>query len=80
MIELTNWQLMLLRSVQSLPSVANVIVEWLMGHDIGIANHYLAHIIKQEYFKFDSIRISIALTRISVKIRSNYFGLNSKVM
>ncbi len=31
-----------------------VIVEWLMGHDIGIAKHYLADNIKQEYSKFES--------------------------
>ena len=30
-----------------------VIVEWLMGHDIGIAKHYLADSIKQEYAKFE---------------------------
>jgi|GEM_PF-946499 len=30
-----------------------VIVEWLMGHDIGIAKHYLADNIKQEYSKFE---------------------------
>ena len=30
-----------------------VIVEWLMGHDIGIARHYLADNIKQEYSKFE---------------------------
>jgi len=30
-----------------------VIVEWLMGHDIGIAKHYLADNIKQEYCKFE---------------------------
>ena len=29
-----------------------VIVEWLMVHDIGIAKHYLADNIKQEYVKF----------------------------
>jgi hypothetical protein len=31
----------------------SVIVEWLMGHDIGIAKHYLADNIKQEYSKFE---------------------------
>ena len=30
-----------------------VLVEWLMGHDIGIAKHYLADNIKQEYSKFE---------------------------
>ena len=30
-------------------SLANVIVEWLMGHDIGIAKYYLDDNIKQEY-------------------------------
>jgi integrase len=30
-----------------------VIVEWFMGHDIGIAKHYLADNIKQEYTKFE---------------------------
>lgn len=30
-----------------------VTVEWLMGHDIGIAKHYLADNIKQEYAKFE---------------------------
>jgi hypothetical protein len=30
-----------------------VVVEWLMGHDIGIAKHYLADNIKQEYSKFE---------------------------
>ena len=35
-----------------------VIVEWFMGHDIGIAKHYLADNIKQEYAKFES-RISL---------------------
>ncbi len=30
-----------------------VIVEWLMGHDIGIAKQYLADNIKQEYSKFE---------------------------
>jgi len=31
----------------------HVIVGWLMGHDIGIAKHYLADNIKQEYSKFE---------------------------
>ena len=31
----------------------HVIVEWLMGHDIGIAKHYLADNIKHEYRKFE---------------------------
>jgi len=31
----------------------SVIVEWLTGHDIGIAKHYLADNIKQEYGKFE---------------------------
>ena len=30
-----------------------MIVEWLMGHDIGIAKHYLADNVKQEYTKFE---------------------------
>lgn len=30
-----------------------VIVEWLMGHDIGIAKHYLADNVKEEYLKFE---------------------------
>ena len=30
-----------------------MIVEWLMGHDIGIAKHYLADNIKHEYYKFE---------------------------
>ncbi|MGH9909756.1 MAG: hypothetical protein ACRD32_03870 [Nitrososphaerales archaeon] len=39
--------------------VNSVIVEWLMGHDIGIAKHYLADNIKQEYAKFErTIRLS----------------------
>ena len=29
------------------------VVEWLMGHDIGIAKHYLADNIKQEYSRFE---------------------------
>jgi hypothetical protein len=29
------------------------IVEWLMGHDIGIKAHYLADNIKEEYSKFE---------------------------
>jgi len=33
----------------------HVIVEWLMGHDIGIARHYLADNIKQEYEKFENV-------------------------
>jgi len=31
----------------------HVIVEWLMGHDIDIAKHYLVDNIKQEYSKFE---------------------------
>lgn len=30
-----------------------VIVEWFMGYDIGIAKHYLADNIRQEYSKFE---------------------------
>ena len=30
-----------------------LIVEWLMGHDIGISKHYLADDIKSEYTKFE---------------------------
>ena len=33
--------------------ISPVIVEWLMGHGIGIAKHYLVDNIKQEYAKFE---------------------------
>ncbi len=32
-----------------------VIVEWLMGHDIGIAKHYIADNIKREYARFEAV-------------------------
>ncbi|MCS6768171.1 MAG: hypothetical protein NZ888_06375 [Candidatus Nitrosocaldus sp.] len=32
-----------------------LLVEWLMGHNIGIAAHYLADNIKEEYAKFESL-------------------------
>ena len=31
----------------------HLIVEWFMGHDIGIAEHYLANDVKWEYTKFE---------------------------
>ena len=37
----------------------NLIVEWYIGHDIGMTKHYLADNIKQEYFKFEkTIKLS----------------------
>jgi len=33
------------------------LVEWLMGHDIGIKQHYLADDIKEQYLKFEKIFI-----------------------
>ncbi len=30
-----------------------LIVEWLMGHDIGISKHYLADDIRSEYTEFE---------------------------
>jgi len=32
----------------------HVIVEWVIGRDIGIAKHYLADTMKQEYSKFEN--------------------------
>lgn len=44
---------------RSLRSLANVIGQWLMGHAIGIAKHYLANNIKREYSNFEhAVRLS----------------------
>ncbi|MEM4323895.1 MAG: hypothetical protein QXK74_08140 [Candidatus Nitrosocaldaceae archaeon] len=32
-----------------------ILVEWLMGHSIGVAAHYLADSIREEYAKFESL-------------------------